>query len=38
MAWVIGWDLILEYSVAASTVAVGGPEVLNLLASVRVMG
>lgn len=34
MAWIIGWDLVLEYAVAAATVAIAWSEYLNkLLAS-----
>ena len=36
-AWTIGWDLILEYSVGAATVAIGWSQTLNaLLASMHV--
>ena len=34
MAWIIGWDLVLEYAVAAATLAIAWSEYLNkLLAS-----
>jgi len=37
VAWIIGWDLVLEYALAASAVAVGwSGYVLNLLASVGI--
>jgi len=29
MAWIIGWDLVLEYSVAAATVGIAWSEYLN---------
>ena len=29
VAWIIGWDLVLEYAVGASTVAIGWSEYLN---------
>ncbi len=29
IAWIIGWDLVLEYALGASTVAVGWSEYLN---------
>jgi basic amino acid/polyamine antiporter, APA family len=36
-AWIIGWDLILEYSVGAATVAIGWSQTLDaLLASLGV--
>lgn len=31
MAWIIGWDLVLEYAVAAATVAISGSGYLNKL-------
>ena len=30
-AWIIGWDLILEYAVSASTVAVGAPNAFGTI-------
>ena len=37
MAWVIGWDLILEYSLASATVALGwGANAVSLLADLGV--
>jgi len=36
-AWIIGWDLILEYSVGAATVAIGWSQTLKaLLASLGI--
>src|SRR5262249_11287190 len=32
-AWIIGWDLILEYSVGAATVAIGWSQTLDALLS-----
>src|ERR671921_250938 len=29
VAWIIGWDLVLEYAVGAATVAIGWSEYLN---------
>src|SRR5437764_8458117 len=29
VAWIIGWDLILDYAVAASTVSIAGSEYAN---------
>ncbi len=29
VAWIIGWDLILEYAVGAATVAIAWSEYLN---------
>ncbi|HHT9153572.1 MAG TPA: amino acid permease, partial [Candidatus Hypogeohydataceae bacterium YC40] len=29
MAWVIGWDLVLEYTVGAATVGIAWSEYLN---------
>ena len=29
VAWIIGWDLILEYAVAAATVAIAWSEYAN---------
>src|SRR6185436_15575690 len=38
IAWIIGWDLILEYMFAASTVAVGWSEyVVSLLKEVKIV-
>ena len=38
LAWIIGWDLILEYMFAASTVAVGWSEyVVSLLKEVNIV-
>src|SRR6201984_2124037 len=31
MAWIIGWDLVLEYAVGAATVAIAWSEYLNKL-------
>ena len=37
MAWVIGWDLILEYSLASATVALGwGANAVSLLADLGI--
>jgi len=37
MAWVIGWDLVLEYSLASATVALGwGANAMSLLADLGV--
>jgi APA family basic amino acid/polyamine antiporter len=37
MAWVIGWDLVLEYSLASATVALGwGANAVSLLADLGV--
>src|SRR5579883_1405448 len=37
IAWVIGWDLLLEYSVAVSTVAIGwSGYVKNLLTAIHI--
>ena len=33
MAWIIGWDLVLEYGVGAATVAIAWSEYLNKLLS-----
>ena len=30
-AWIIGWDLILEYAIGAATVAIAWSEYLNKL-------
>ncbi len=27
LAWIIGWDLILEYAMSAATVAATGPSI-----------
>jgi basic amino acid/polyamine antiporter, APA family len=32
IAWIIGWDLILEYAVGAATVAIGWPGYVVSLA------
>ena len=38
VAWIIGWDLILEYSLASSTVALGwGATAVSLLADVGIV-
>ena len=38
MAWIIGWDLILEYALASSTVALGwGATAVSLLADMGVV-
>ena len=29
VAWIIGWDLVLEYAVGAATVAIAWSEYLN---------
>src|SRR5499427_2177011 len=31
MAWIIGWDLVLEYAIGAATVAIAWSEYLNKL-------
>jgi basic amino acid/polyamine antiporter, APA family len=37
MAWIIGWDLVLEYSLASATVALGwGANAVSLLADVGI--
>ena len=37
MAWVIGWDLVLEYSLASATVALGwGASAVSLLADLGI--
>jgi len=38
MAWIIGWDLVLEYAMAASTVANGWSQYFQSLLSVFGMG
>src|SRR5687767_10744262 len=38
VAWIIGWDLILEYSLASSTVALGwGATAVSLLADMGIV-
>src|ERR1700743_1266745 len=33
IAWIIGWDLVLEYALGAATVAIGWSQYLNALLS-----
>ena len=33
VAWIIGWDLVLEYAIGAATVAIAWSEYLNKLLS-----
>src|SRR6266567_843562 len=33
MAWIIGWDLVLEYAIGAATVAIAWSQYLNRLLS-----
>ena len=35
VAWIIGWDLVLEYAVGAATVAIAWSEYFNKLLDVR---
>ena len=35
VAWIIGWDLVLEYAVGAATVAIAWSEYANRVLAVR---
>ena len=35
VAWIIGWDLVLEYAIGAATVGIAWSEYLNKLLEVR---